>query len=112
PNALAAPRVQEANQTTMVLDLEALGESDGHVLIPAFVGDGTSYTVTLEWVGKTPTTIIELTLLPIRVIDPGFDRATFVIPNADLKAIAGGSAVVRYSLVQTGTTKNSKTTSI
>jgi hypothetical protein len=111
-DALAAPRVQEANQATLVLDLEALGDGNGHVLIPAFIGDGTSYTVTLEWVGKTPTTEIRLTLDPQTVADPGFDHATFVIPNADLKDLAGGSAVVRYSLVQTGATKLSKTTSI
>ena len=111
-DALAAPRVQEANQATLVLDLEALGDGDGHVLIPAFIGDGTPYTVTLEWVGKTPTTEIRLTLDPQPVTDPGFDHATFVIPNADLKDLAGGSAVVRYSLVQTGATKLSKTTSI
>jgi hypothetical protein len=114
PDALTAPRVDEADRTTLILDLEALGDNDAHVTIPTYVGNGNPYEVTLSWVGKTPTADISLNLPPQTVDDPAFDHATFTIPNAHLKLIAGGSAVVRYSLVQQGVTepKQSKTTSI
>lgn len=114
PLALPAPRVDEADRTTLVLDLEALGDKDGHVTIPPHLGNGNRYVVTLEWIGKTPTAEIILTLAPQTVDDPTFDHATFTIPNADLKQIAGGSAVLRYTLLQTGDAveKKSKTTSI
>ena len=114
PDALASPRVNEADRVTLILNLEALGDADAHVAIPSYTGNGKAYTVTLDWVGKTPTADISLTLAPVTVDDPGFDHATFTIPNAHLKLIAGGSAVVRYSLSQTGATpdKQSKTTTI
>jgi hypothetical protein len=114
PDALPAPRVDEADRTTLILDLDALGDNDAHVSIPSYLGNGNPYVVTLTWVGKTPTAEIILNLAPQTVGDPDFDHATFIIPNAHLKLIAGGSAVVRYSLVQQGDTetKQSKTTSI
>lgn len=114
PDALTAPRVDEANRTTLILDLEALGDNDAHVTIPPYSGNGNPYTVTLTWVGKTQTAEISLALPPQTVEDIFFDHATFTIPNAHMKLIAGGSAVVRYSLLQQGNTteKQSKTTSI
>jgi hypothetical protein len=114
PDALTAPRVDEANRTTLVLDLEALSDNDAHVTIPPYSGNGNPYTVTLTWVGKTQTADISLNLPPQTVEDPFFDHATFTIPNAHMKLIAGGSAVVRYRLLQQGnaTEKQSKTTSI
>ena len=112
-DALLEPRVKEADLTTLVLDLAALGNGDAHVLIPRYIGNLKPYTVTLNWVGKTPTTEIPLTLPPERVTDPIFGDAIFVIPNAHLKLIAGGSAVVRYSLVPDGEPeKKSRTTTI
>jgi hypothetical protein len=113
PDALTAPRVDQADPQTLVLNLETLGTQDVTVTIPSYLGNGSPYEVTLVWVGKTPTTEITLTLPPQSVADPAFDHATFVIPNADIKDIAGGSAVVSYHIDQTGDTrKTSKTTSI
>ncbi|MBC3950974.1 hypothetical protein [Pseudomonas folii] len=114
PDALIAARVREADRTTRVLDLVALGDNDAHVDIPSYIGNGKGYEVTLTWIGKTPTAIIELLLPPQRVDDPSFDHAQFTIPNPDIKNIAGGSAVVRYSLKQDDVTveKKSRTTTI
>ena len=114
PNALFAPRVDEADRATLILDLEALGDNDAHVTVPPYSGNGQPYVVTLNWIGKTPSADISLNLPPSRVEDPVFDHATFTIPNSHMKDIAGGSAVVRYSLVQDGLpeTKPSKTTTI
>lgn len=114
PDALRGPRVVEADRTTLVLDLVALGDNDVHVAIPSYIGNDNPYSVTLNWIGKTPTTVIELRLPPQQVDDPSFESAQFTVPNADIKNIAGGSAVVRYSLEQDGVPgiKKSKTTSI
>jgi hypothetical protein len=120
PAALTGPLVREANRTTHVLDLEALGSGDGHVETPFYLGNENPYTVKLTWIGKTATADIELKLGDIIVNDPYVEHATFVIPNDRLKEIAGGSAVVRYSLEQQGDTdatgaqitKVSKTTTI
>ncbi|MEB0042038.1 MULTISPECIES: hypothetical protein [unclassified Pseudomonas] len=114
PDALPAPRVEEADRATLILDLEALGDNDAHVVIPSYIGNGNAYVVTLTWVGKTPMADISLNLPPLPIDDPVFDHATFIIPNVHLRQIAGGSAVARYSLVQQGVTepKQSKTTSI
>jgi hypothetical protein len=113
-DALRGPRVVEADRTTLVLDLVALGDNDVHVAIPSYIGNDNPYSVTLSWIGKTPTTVIELRLPPQQVDDPSFESAQFTVPNADIKNIAGGSAVVRYSLEQDGVpgVKKSKTTSI
>jgi len=99
---------------TLTLDLEALGNNDGHVLIPTFPGNGQPYSVTLGWTGKTPSGDIPLTLPPQNVSNPTSEQATFVIPNAHLKSIAGGSAAVRYTLVQNGVPANreSETTNV
>lgn len=113
PNALTAPRVDQADPQTLVLNLETLGSRDVTVTIPGYAGNGSPYEVTLVWVGKTPTTEITLIIPPQTVADPAFEHATFVIPNADIKNIAGGSAVVSYHIDQAGDTrKTSKTTSI
>jgi hypothetical protein len=103
PGALLAPLVREADPGTLVLDLAHLGNSDGHVDIPFFLGDGKSpYTVKLIWIGKTANATIELKLDDQTVQNPGFEHAVFEIPNARLKEIAGGSAVLHYTLIQTG----------
>lgn len=112
PNALAPPEVIDADITTLVLDLEKLGERDARVAIPSYSGNGKGYVVTLSWVGKTPLADISLNLPPKRVDD--LQPAEFAIPNAHMKQIAGGSAVVRYSLLQDEALdeKTSKTTTI
>jgi hypothetical protein len=99
---------------TLTLDLAALGDNDGHVLIPTFPGNGQPYSVTLGWTGKTPSGDIPLTLPPQNVSNPGSEQARFVIPNTHLKSIAGGSAAVRYTLVQNGAPANreSETTNV
>ncbi len=99
---------------TLTLDLEALGNNDGHVLIPTFPGNGQPYSVTLGWLSTTPSGDISLTLPPLNVSNPGSEQAKFVIPNAHLKSIAGGSAAVRYTLVQNGVPANreSETTNV
>jgi hypothetical protein len=99
---------------TLTLDLEALGDNDGHVLIPTFPGNGQPYIVTLGWISTTPSGDISLTLPPLNVSNPGSEQAKFVIPNAHLKSIAGGSAAVRYTLVQNGAPANreSETTNV
>jgi hypothetical protein len=57
---------------------------------------------------------ISLTLPPQNVTNPTSEQATFDIPNAHLKSIAGGSAAVRYTLVQNGAPANreSETTNV
>lgn len=114
PDALVGARVVEADRTTLVLDLIALGDNDVHVAIPSHIGNGKGYDVTLSWIGKTPNTVIELIFPPERVDDPSFEHAQFTILNADIKNIAGGSAVVRYTLKQDDVTgeKKSRTTTI
>ena len=99
---------------TLTLDLAALGDNDGHVLIPTFPGNGQPYSVTLGWTGKTPSGDIPLTLPPQNVSNPASEQARFVIPNTHLKSIAGGSAAVRYTLVQNGAPANreSETTNV
>jgi hypothetical protein len=105
---------REAILMTLTLDLEVLGNNDGHVLIPTFPGNGQPYDVTLEWTSTTPSGDISLTLPPQNVTNPTSEQATFDIPNAHLKSIAGGSAAVRYTLVQNGAPANreSETTNV
>jgi hypothetical protein len=102
PNALTAPRVMEADPITLVLDLEALGDKDVTVRIPHYDGIKAGDEITLTWVGRIANAEDTLTLGPRTVGDPEFDVIVFAIPNARVKAIAGGSAMASYEVARTG----------
>lgn len=113
PNAVTAPRVKEADLTTLVLDLVALGDKDAHVDIPRYAGAVKGDKVTLTWVGRVGAAEQTLTLGPLTVGDPEFDPVpVFAIPNAHLQSIAGGSAMASYEVVQANGTLHSKRTAI
>ncbi len=114
PAAVNAPRVVEANQQTLVLDLAALGDKDAHVQIPRYAGAAPNDSVTLLWVGRDANSDIPLILPPQTVTDPDFDpMPVFAIPNAHMKLIAGGAATARYEVTEaSGATRRSKSAAI
>jgi hypothetical protein len=113
PTAIAAPRVQEADQITLILDLAALGDNDAHVLIPHYAGIAQNDTVTLTWIGRTANSEVTLTLGPTTVGDPDFDVIPpFPIPNDHLKSISGGSAMASYNVQRAAGALHSKRTAI
>jgi len=102
PNALTAPRVVEADPKTLILDLEALGDKDATVRIPNYKGIKEGDEITLTWVGRIGNAEHTLTRGPRTVEDPEYDVIVFAIPNAHLKAIAGGSAMASFEVARTG----------
>lgn len=95
PNAPQAPRVDDAD-AQLVIDLALLGQKDVSVTIPTGLAVGD--LVTLNWLGKTlEGAEVNPVIAPKPVVSVGF-AIVFGVPNADVQAIASGTAVVRYSV--------------
>jgi hypothetical protein len=100
-NALFLPEVTDADDNG-VIDLAQLGDADVRVLVTAFAPDfAVGDTVTLQWTGHTAEGMAvpyeetqPVTRTPVQTLE-------FFVPNASVVALAGGDAVVSYSL-QTG----------
>ncbi|MCP1475653.1 hypothetical protein ABIA54_000254 [Pseudomonas sp. EB276 TE3739] len=102
-NRLSAPIVLEADPVTGEIKLETLGEKDVTVLVNTSedhfrAGD----IVVMTWTG-TPSEGSQVVHGPIElpVVRVGL-QVVFPIPNAKVKAIAMGSALVAYTLKREG----------
>lgn len=97
PNAPGAPRVVDADPTTHEIDLAVLGSKDVQVLIPPR-GLNPLDIITLHWIGQTSEgTPVEPVIAPKPVDADGF-TPEFEVLNADVVAIASGSARVYYNV--------------
>jgi hypothetical protein len=113
PNAPPAPLVRVRGQTVSLIDLVALGTDNPAVFIPVYPGIVVGDEITLTWLGKTPDgQQVRVVVGPAPVAD-AFFPLEFAIPNADVVAIAGGSAVLGYSIQPAlGTSRSSKTATV
>jgi hypothetical protein len=114
PNAPQAPVVLVNDQEVSLIDLVALGSNNVLVFIPIYPGIAIGDDITLTWLGKTPDGVaVTVVLGPEKITSIGINHKFFV-PNADVVAIAGGSAVLNYSIkpVSGGVTRGSKSTTV
>jgi hypothetical protein len=91
----------EVNHTDAdgVIDLDLLGSDDVSVFVTAFtpvfnVGD----EITLNWIGHTSTGAQVPYTAKLTFTNSPIQTLQFLIPNATVTALAGGDAVVFYSL--------------
>lgn len=102
-NRLGAPIVLEADPVTGEIKLETLGEKDVTVLVNTSEDHfRTGDIVVMTWTG-TPSEGSQVVHGPIElpVVRVGL-QVVFLIPNAKVKAIAMGSALVAYTLKRDG----------
>lgn len=113
PNALPAPVVWMNEQETQLIDLVALGTQDVEVLIPVYPGIAKGDNVTLTWIGRTHEgQEVRVVLGPKPVTSVSFPLR-FKVPNADVIAIAGGNAELKYTMQPvTGTARNSQSNTV
>lgn len=100
PNAPGAPVVVEADPTTKEIDLAALGAADVNVRIPP-VGLNPGDMITLHWLGQTDQGVPVVPVIAPLPVDPNGFTPVFKVANADVAAIASGTARVYY-VVQPG----------
>ncbi|MDB5983148.1 MAG: Uncharacterized protein JWQ69_4163 [Pseudomonas sp.] len=98
PNAPPAPVVLVSDQEVSLIDLVALGTNNVLVLIPVYPGIAIGDDVTLTWLGRTPDGVEVTVVLGPEKITSTIINHKFFVPNADVVAIAGGSAVLSYSV--------------
>ncbi|QAU22985.1 hypothetical protein EO087_02430 [Dyella sp. M7H15-1] len=109
-NALFLPEVTNADANG-VIDLALLGSEDVRVLVTAFEPDfAVGDTVTLYWLGHTAEGVSvpyeaaqSVTRGPIQTLE-------FLVPNANVAALAQGDAVVSYALQNDRTSKQVRVT--
>lgn len=95
---LPKPRVKEAINDDDIA-LGELGGANGHVDIPVYDNRVVGDRITLFWSGTTPGgfRVDQTVSYTVQTSDQGFD-ITLEIDNANIVAIAGGSASVRYEI--------------
>lgn len=114
PNAPPAPVALVKGQIVELIDLVALGTDAVQVMIPVYSGIAVGDGITLTWLGQTPEgQAVTVTLGPLLVTSTFFPMQ-FQVPNAEVNAIAGGHAVLKYRVAPVAGTaaRSSKSTTV
>lgn len=93
----AAPAILDADPASGDLDLQTLGDRDVQVQIPVYGDIASGDVISLDWQGDANGVPVVPPLPSLPVTDPRYPP-TFSVPNADIVAIAGGSARVHYQV--------------
>lgn len=94
------------------LDLDQLGSDDARVRVRVYTGMADQDKVTLSWIGRPPVGgPVEHTALLVVDADNEGLPLQFNVPNAVVKASAGGTVAIKYSVDATRGLQHSRRTS-